>query len=69
VAPCWQLTTVLCTSVTEARGAGGGSGHSFGRYLDGQGRVMAGTICGPSRLIVDVFRAIVRTAGMTLSPF
>jgi O-succinylhomoserine sulfhydrylase len=30
---------------------------------------MAGAICGPSRLIVDVFGPVVRTAGMTLSPF
>ncbi|HEY8049288.1 MAG TPA: O-succinylhomoserine sulfhydrylase [Ramlibacter sp.] len=43
--------------------------HSGTKYLDGQGRVMAGAICGPSKLIVDVFGPIVRTAGMTLSPF
>ena len=43
--------------------------HSGTKYLDGQGRVMAGAICGPSRLIRDVFGPIVRTAGMTLAPF
>lgn len=43
--------------------------HSGTKYLDGQGRVMAGAICGPSRLVVDVFGPIVRTAGMTLAPF
>jgi O-succinylhomoserine sulfhydrylase len=43
--------------------------HSGTKYLDGQGRVMAGAICGPSRLVVDVFGPVVRTAGMTLSPF
>ncbi|MCY7371878.1 MAG: O-succinylhomoserine sulfhydrylase [Polaromonas sp.] len=43
--------------------------HSGTKYLDGQGRVMAGAICGPARLIVDVFGPIVRTGGMTLSPF
>jgi O-succinylhomoserine sulfhydrylase len=43
--------------------------HSGTKYLDGQGRVMAGAICGPAKLIVDVFGPIVRTAGMTLSPF
>lgn len=43
--------------------------HSGTKYLDGQGRVMAGAICGPSKYIVDVFGPIVRTAGMTLSPF
>ena len=42
--------------------------HSGTKYLDGQGRVMAGAICGPSKLIVDVFGPVVRTAGMTLSP-
>jgi O-succinylhomoserine sulfhydrylase len=30
---------------------------------------MAGAICGPSKLIVDVFGPVVRTAGMVLSPF
>jgi len=43
--------------------------HSGTKYLDGQGRVMAGAICGPEKLIVDVFAPIVRTAGMTLAPF
>ena len=43
--------------------------HSGTKYLDGQGRVMAGAICGPSRLVVDVFGPIVPTAGMTLAPF
>lgn len=43
--------------------------HAGTKYLDGQGRVMAGAICGPSKLIVDVFGPVVRTAGMALSPF
>jgi O-succinylhomoserine sulfhydrylase len=43
--------------------------HSGTKYLDGQGRVMAGALCGPGKLIADVFGPIVRTAGMTLSPF
>lgn len=43
--------------------------HSGTKYLDGQGRVMAGAICGPARWVADVFAPIVRTAGMTLSPF
>jgi O-succinylhomoserine sulfhydrylase len=43
--------------------------HSGTKHLDGQGRVMAGAVCGPSRIIVDVLAPIVRTAGMTLSPF
>jgi O-succinylhomoserine sulfhydrylase len=43
--------------------------HSGTKYLDGQGRVMAGAICGPNKYIVDVFGPIVRTAGMVLAPF
>ena len=43
--------------------------HAGTKYLDGQGRVMAGALCGPSKLIVDVFGPTVRSAGMTLSPF
>lgn len=43
--------------------------HSGTKYLDGQGRVMAGAICGPARLVNDVFTPVVRTAGMVLAPF
>ncbi len=43
--------------------------HSGTKYLDGQGRVLAGAICGPSKWIHDVFGPVVRTAGMALSPF
>jgi O-succinylhomoserine sulfhydrylase len=43
--------------------------HSGTKHLDGQGRVMAGAVCGPLKVIVDVLAPIVRTAGMTLSPF
>lgn len=43
--------------------------HSGTKYLDGQGRVMAGAICGPAKYVVDVFGPIVRTAGMVLAPF
>jgi O-succinylhomoserine sulfhydrylase len=43
--------------------------HSGTKYLDGQGRVMAGALCGPAKLIKDVFGPVIRTAGMTLSPF
>ena len=43
--------------------------HAGTKYLEGQGRVMAGALCGPSRFIRDVFGPVVRTAGMTLSPF
>ncbi len=43
--------------------------HAGTKYLDGQGRVMAGALCGPGRLIHDVFGPTLRTAGMTLAPF
>ncbi|HUR89903.1 MAG TPA: O-succinylhomoserine sulfhydrylase [Ramlibacter sp.] len=43
--------------------------HSGTKHLDGQGRVMAGAVCGPSKIVVDVLGPIVRTAGMTLAPF
>ncbi|MEX8517944.1 MAG: O-succinylhomoserine sulfhydrylase [Leptothrix sp. (in: b-proteobacteria)] len=43
--------------------------HAATKYLDGQGRVMAGALCGANSLIVDVFGATMRAAGMTLAPF
>ena len=43
--------------------------HSATKYMDGQGRVMAGALCGPNALIRDVFGPVLRTAGMTLAPF
>jgi len=43
--------------------------HSGTKYLDGQGRVMAGALCGSRELITGKFAPIVRTAGMVLSPF
>jgi O-succinylhomoserine sulfhydrylase len=43
--------------------------HAGTKFLDGQGRVMAGALCGPRKLIVDMFGPVLRTAGMTLSPF
>ena len=43
--------------------------HAGTKYLDGQGRVMAGALCGPNKLIVDVFGATMRATGVTLAPF
>ncbi|MFG6489422.1 O-succinylhomoserine sulfhydrylase [Roseateles sp. BYS78W] len=43
--------------------------HSATKYMDGQGRVMAGALCGRAALIHDVFGPVLRTVGMTLSPF
>lgn len=39
------------------------------KFLDGQGRVMAGAICGSRELIEDVFRPLSKTVGMVVSPF
>ncbi|MEJ8857332.1 O-succinylhomoserine sulfhydrylase [Variovorax robiniae] len=43
--------------------------HSGTKYLDGQGRVLAGAICTSAKLVNEVFGPVVRTAGMALSPF
>ncbi len=43
--------------------------HSGTKFLDGQGRVMAGALCCSEELANTAFLPIVRTAGMTLSPF
>ena len=43
--------------------------HSGTKYLDGQGRVVAGAICCSHKYVNDVFWPINRTAGMVLSPF
>lgn len=42
--------------------------HSATKYLDGQGRVLAGAVCGRKELIDPVY-GFVRTAGPALSPF
>jgi len=43
--------------------------HSGTKYLDGQGRVMAGAICCSQEDVDQIFLPITRTAGMVLSPF
>ena len=43
--------------------------HSGTKYLDGQGRVVAGAVCGAQQLINDAFVPVMRSAGMTLSAF
>jgi O-succinylhomoserine sulfhydrylase len=42
--------------------------HSATKYLDGQGRVLGGAVCGNKALTEEVFKFL-RTAGPTLSPF
>ena len=43
--------------------------HSGTKYLDGQGRVLAGALCGPESFINGPFMSTMRSAGMSLSPF
>lgn len=42
--------------------------HSATKYLDGQGRVLGGAVCGTKKLTDEVFKYL-RTAGPTLSAF
>ena len=42
--------------------------HSATKFLDGQGRVLGGAVCGPKTLTEEVFKYL-RTAGPTLSAF
>jgi O-succinylhomoserine sulfhydrylase len=43
--------------------------HSGTKYLDGQGRVIAGALCGSEALINGKFVPVMRSAGLSLSPF
>jgi O-succinylhomoserine sulfhydrylase len=43
--------------------------HSGTKFLDGQGRVIAGALCGTETLINDKLVPVMRSAGMSLSPF
>ena len=43
--------------------------HSGTKYLDGQGRVIAGAVCGPAELIDSKLVPTMLSAGMSLSPF
>ncbi len=42
--------------------------HSATKYIDGQGRVLAGAVCGSAALIEKVY-GFVRVSGASLSPF
>mgnify|MGYP001305551706 CR=1 FL=1 len=42
--------------------------HSATKYIDGQGRVLGGAVCGPKALTEEVFKFL-RTAGPTMSAF
>ena len=41
--------------------------HSGTKYLDGQGRVMAGALCGSQALITEKFAPVVRTRSCTVN--
>ena len=43
--------------------------HSGTKYLDGQGRVIAGAVCGSACIVDDKLMPLMRSAGMSLSPF
>lgn len=43
--------------------------HSGTKYLDGQGRVLAGAVCATEALINEKFVPVMRSAGISLSPF
>jgi len=43
--------------------------HSGTKYLDGQGRVIAGALCTTKKLIDEKFMPVMRSCGLTLSAF
>jgi len=43
--------------------------HSGTKYLDGQGRVMAGALCASDALVNGTFLPVMKNSGMVLSPF
>jgi O-succinylhomoserine sulfhydrylase len=43
--------------------------HSGTKYLDGQGRVIAGALCASEQIVNEKFVPMMRSAGMSLSPF
>ncbi len=43
--------------------------HSGTKYLDGQGRVMAGALCATEAMVREKFLPVIKNAGMVLSPF
>jgi O-succinylhomoserine sulfhydrylase len=43
--------------------------HSGTKYLDGQGRVMAGALCASAAMVKEKFLPVMKNSGMILSPF
>lgn len=43
--------------------------HSGTKYLDGQGRVMAGALCASQKLVTEKFLPVMKNSGLILAPF
>ena len=43
--------------------------HSGTKYLDGQGRVIAGALCGPDEILQSRMLPVMKSGGLSLSPF
>ena len=43
--------------------------HSGTKYLDGQGRVMAGALCASEAMVKEKFLPVMKNSGLVLSPF
>lgn len=43
--------------------------HSGTKFLDGQGRVMAGALCASQDMVTNKFLPVLKSGGMTLAPF
>ncbi len=43
--------------------------HSGTKFLDGQGRVMAGALCASRKLVTEKFLPVMKNTGLILSPF
>lgn len=43
--------------------------HSGTKYLDGQGRVLAGALCASEQMVLEKFLPVQKNSGMVLSPF
>jgi len=43
--------------------------HSGTKYLDGQGRVIAGALCGPEDVLQSRMLPVMKSGGLSLSPF
>ena len=61
----------FCTPALQRPGALGADLviHSGTKYLDGQGRVIAGAVCASEAIVADKLVPLMRSVGMSLSPF